>query len=119
MTAPCRPAIEVESYISLAQVEVQHWVLELTTEDKKMITSGGWLSDEIVDTGQKLLKSIYPHIQGLQEVALGMVLSYSIAKSEFIQIMNTSWRTPLGKGFKLMKRYMSMTVHQVGQLVLY
>ena len=54
----------------------------LTTEDKKMITSGGWLSDEIVDAGQKLLKSMYPHIQGLQEVALGMVLSYSIAKSE-------------------------------------
>ena len=52
-----------------------------------MITSGGWLSDQIVDAGQKLLKSTYP--QGLQEVALGMVLSYSNAKSEFIQIMNT------------------------------
>ena len=89
MTVPCRPAIEVESYVPLAQNEVQHWVPGLTTEDKKMIKSGGWLSDEIVDAGQKLLKSMYPHIQGLQEVALGMVLSYSIAKSEFIQIMNT------------------------------
>ena len=29
---------------------------------------------------------MYPHIQGLQEVALGMVLSYSIAQSKFIQI---------------------------------
>eukprot|EP00731_Ephydatia_muelleri_P011426 Em0006g320a len=48
--------------------EVQHWVPGLTTEDKKMITSGGWLSDQIVDAGQKLLKSTYP--QGLQEVAL-------------------------------------------------
>ena len=75
--------------VPLAQDEVQHWVPGLTTEDKKMITSGGWLSDEIVDAGQKLLKSTYPHIQGLQEVELGMVLSYSIAKSEFIQIMNT------------------------------
>ena len=89
MTVPCQPAVEVESYVPLAQDEVQHWVPGLTTEDKKMITSGGWLSDEIVDAGQKLLKSMYPHIQGLQEVALGMVLSYSIAKSEFIQIMNT------------------------------
>ena len=89
MTVPCLPAVEVESYVPLAQDEVQHWVPGLTTEDKKMITSGGWLSDEIVDAGQKLLKSMYPHIQGLQEVALGMVLSYSIAKSEFIQIMNT------------------------------
>ena len=44
-----------------------------------MITSGMWLSDEIVeDAGQKVLKSMYPHIQGLQEVALGMVMSYSI-----------------------------------------
>eukprot|EP00731_Ephydatia_muelleri_P003172 Em0001g3172a len=89
MTVPCQPAVEVESYVPLAQDEVQHWVPGLTTEDKKMITSGGWLSDDIVDAGQKLLKSMYPHIQGLQEVALGMVLSYSIAKSEFIQIMNT------------------------------
>ena len=32
---------------------------------------------------------MYPHLQGLQEVALGLVLSYSIAQSEFIQIMNT------------------------------
>ena len=54
-----------------------------------MITSGGWLSDEIVYAGQKLQKSMYLHIQGLQEVALGMVLSYGIAKSELIQIMNT------------------------------
>ena len=49
VTVPCQPAIEVESYIPLAQYEVQHWVPGLTTEDKKMITSGGWLSDEIVD----------------------------------------------------------------------
>ena len=90
ITVPSLPAIEVESYVwTLAQDEVQHWVTGLTTEDKKMITSGGWLSDQIVDAGQKLLKSMYPHIQGLQEVALGMVLSYSIAKSEFIQIMKT------------------------------
>ena len=54
-----------------------------------MITSGGWLSDQIVDSGQKLLKSMYLHIQRLQEVALGMVLSYSVAQSELIQIMNT------------------------------
>ncbi|KAL5506623.1 hypothetical protein EMCRGX_G008309 [Ephydatia muelleri] len=71
MTAvPCRPAIKVESYVPLAQDEVQHWVPGLTTEDKKMITSGMWLSDQIVDAGQKLLKSTYPHIQGLQEAAL-------------------------------------------------
>ena len=37
---------------------------------------------------QKLLKPTYPNTRGLQEVALGMVLLYSIAKSEFIQIMN-------------------------------
>ena len=89
MAVPCRSAIEVESYVPLAQDEVQHWVPGLTTEDKKTITSGGQLSDQIVDAGQKQLKSMYPHIQGLQEVALGMVLSYSIAQSEFIQIMNT------------------------------
>ena len=68
MTVPCRPAIEVESYVPLAQDEVQHWVPGLTTEDKKMVTSGGWLSDEIVDAGQKLLKSTYPHILGFKRL---------------------------------------------------
>ena len=33
MTVPCRPAIDVESYIPLAQDEVQHWIPGLTTED--------------------------------------------------------------------------------------
>ena len=41
MTVPCQPAVEVERYVPLAQDEVQHWVPGLTTEDKKMITSGG------------------------------------------------------------------------------
>ena len=79
--------------------ENQHWVSGLTTEDKKMITKGGWLSDQFVDVDQKLLKSMYPHIQGIQEVALGRVLSYSIAQSEFIQIMNTGKHIPLGNSF--------------------
>ena len=65
ISVPCRPAIKVESYIPLAQDEVQHWVPGLTTEDKKMITSGRWLNDQIVDAGQKLLKSTYPNKQGL------------------------------------------------------
>eukprot|EP00731_Ephydatia_muelleri_P004908 Em0002g1084a len=69
MTVPCRPAIEDESYVLLAQDADQYWVPGLTTEDKKMITSGGWLSDEIVDAGQKLLKSTYPN--RLQEAATG------------------------------------------------
>ena len=50
---------------------------------------GAWLSEQIIDAGQNILKSMYLHIQGLQEVALSMALSYSIAKSEFIQIINT------------------------------
>ena len=118
MTVSCRPAIEVESYVPLGQDEVQHWVSGLTIEDKKMSTSGGWLSDQIVDAGQKLLKSMYSHIQGLQEVALGMVLSYCMSQSEFIQIMNTRkhhWVTVSNIGCN----DMSMTVHQLVQLVLY
>ena len=37
--------------------------------------------------------SEYPHIQGLQEVALGMVLSYSIAKSEIMYTGKHHWVT--------------------------
>ena len=88
-----------------------------------MITSSGWLSDQIVDAGQKLLKSMYPHIQGLQEVALGMVLSYSIAQSKFIQIINNvkhHWVTVSNIGCNDEEIYLHcMTVHQVVQLVLH
>ena len=37
-----------------AQDEVQHWVPGLTSEDKRMITNSGWLSDYI---GEKLLNA--------------------------------------------------------------
>ena len=53
----------------------------LTAEDKKLITSGGWQSDEILDAGHKLLKSMHTHIQGLQEL-FAIAFATSLARGE-------------------------------------
>ena len=75
------------------------WIPGLTTEDKKRITSGGWLSDEIVDAGQQLLKSMYPHIyKGFKR--LHWVWSCHIALQKVSSSDYEHWKTPLGNGFK-------------------
>lgn len=42
------------------------WVSTLTTEDEKVLLNGGWLTDSLINAGQKLIKQAYPGIQGLQ-----------------------------------------------------
>ena len=42
------------------------WVLGLTLVEKDSITNGEWLSDRIIDVGQKLLKQKFPHVAGPQ-----------------------------------------------------
>ncbi len=42
------------------------WVSTLTTKDEKVLLNGGWLTDSLIDAGQKLIKQAYPSIQGLQ-----------------------------------------------------
>uniref|UniRef100_A0A1X7U401 Uncharacterized protein n=1 Tax=Amphimedon queenslandica TaxID=400682 RepID=A0A1X7U401_AMPQE len=56
------------------------WIpdLSLTVYDKDIITKGAWLTDSIINAGMKLMKEAYPHIEGLQETALGETLTFNI-----------------------------------------
>ena len=53
------------------------------------LAKNGWLTDNIIDEAQSLLKRQYPHLNGLQSVLLGLTLSYAIQTEEFIQVLHT------------------------------
>ena len=49
----------------------------------------GWLNDELINAGQRLIKRQFPHVNGLQDVAIGNTLCFDIQTEEFIQVLHT------------------------------
>lgn len=50
----------------------------------------GWTTDTIVNASQMLLKSQFPLLNGLQDTALGYVMSFEIQQGEFLQILHSA-----------------------------
>ena len=74
------------------------WIpnLKLTMYEKQILLDPvGWMSDKIIDAAQVLLKQQFPHIQSLQDVVLGLTMSFHIQTGEFLQIIhcNNHWFT--------------------------
>ena len=57
--------------------------LKLSVEDYKVVKNGDWLTDNVINSAQDLLKKSHPNIGGLQEITKGEVLSYDIDTGEF------------------------------------
>ena len=55
------------------------------------LANNGWLTDNVIDEGQSLLKRQYPHLNGLQRVVLGLTLSFAVQTEGFIQIPHTGY----------------------------
>ena len=51
----------------------------------------GWINDDIINAAQKLLAQQFPYISGLQNVAIGLTMSFSIQTGEFLQIIDTTY----------------------------
>ena len=65
------------------------WIYGLTMKDREILVNGEWLTDDLIDATQSLIKRQFPHVCGLQNVALGRVLSFNInSDREFIQILH-------------------------------
>ena len=60
----------------------------LTEKDRSTLTQNGWLTDNIINAAQGLLKRQFPHINGLQEVGLCRTLFFAIQTEEFIQVLH-------------------------------
>ena len=81
-------AITVEDDLPAEESKPKPWVNGLTEKDPSTLTQGGWLTDNIVNAAQGLLKRQFPHINGLQEVGLGRTLFFVIQTEEFIQVLH-------------------------------
>ena len=82
-------AITVEDCnLSSEECEAQR-VNALTKDDLAILAKNGWLTDNIINAAQALLKQQYPHINGLQNVVLGFTLGYIGQTEEFVQILHT------------------------------
>ncbi|EDO48872.1 predicted protein [Nematostella vectensis] len=49
----------------------------------------GWLTSDIIQYAQVLIKEVNPAIEGLQRPTLGRVRNFDVVSSEFIQILHT------------------------------
>ena len=61
----------------------------MNSEDEQILLGGEWLNDKIMNACQELIKSNYPQVLGLQDVACGRTLSYEVQTGEFVQIIHT------------------------------
>ena len=68
----------------------QSWIPELglsKPDRETLLNPAGWLTDSIVDAAQMLLKNTSP-VPGLEFVACGLTMSFTIQHGDFIQILN-------------------------------
>ena len=86
-----KEAFDVDTYVSKQTTTVQYWIPEpnLTVQDRNILLNPlGWLTDNIVNAAQNLLKSTCPAVPGLQDVTKGITLSHDVEGGRFVQILN-------------------------------
>ena len=73
------------------QPDPEFWVtdLGLILQDREVLLSGKWLTDNLIDAGQQMLKQQFGNvIQGLQPVNLAQTLAMDVQSCESVQILN-------------------------------
>ncbi len=82
--------ILVESYKPKQKyVPPKHWIagLKLTVLDRDVILSPtGMLNDSLINAAQKLLKIQFPSVSGLQDVELGLCMSFKYESGELFKL---------------------------------
>lgn len=73
----------MDSHNLSSQEHEKHWVGGLTKSDQAVLING-WLTDKIINEVQSLLKKKCPYVNGLQDVTLGLTLSFVIQTEEFV-----------------------------------
>ena len=61
---------------------------KLSMDDYHSLKNGDWLTDNLINVAQTILKKSHPHVGGLQTTTKGEVLSFDIESGEFVQILN-------------------------------
>ncbi len=71
--------------------KILYWIpeLRLTVYDREVLLNPlGWLTDNLINAAQQLLKRAFPAVPGLQDVIKGIVFSYEVESGEFVQVVN-------------------------------
>ncbi len=89
------PAIDADSRDNNDAPPLQPWVqselFTLYDTDKAIIESGKWLTDDIIDAGQKILAAQFKEKYGnagFQSVVLGHTFSFKVESEDFVQILH-------------------------------
>ncbi len=85
-----KDVIDVDTCTSKS-TEILYWIPELclTVYDREVLLNPlGWLTDNLINAAQELIKRAFPAVPGLQDVIKGVVFSYDVESGEFIQVVN-------------------------------
>ena len=95
-----RTPIDIEDYAPAPLMKPQKkWLSDfglLESDRNTLLDPVGWITDSIINAAQKLLKRQFSSLNGLQDVALGYVMSFAVQMGEFVQILhslNNHWLT--------------------------
>ena len=88
-----RKSVNVEKHISRNRAaKPKVWIENLglnETDKESLLNPTGWLTDSVVNAAQRLLSKKFPHLYGLQDVALGLVMNFCVHNGEFLQILHS------------------------------
>ena len=81
MTWSSTECIDLTSTVNAGK-PIAYWLkdLQLYEADKQSLNHGKWLTDNIMDAAQALLRKAYPYIGGLESVSLGQTLAFTIQR---------------------------------------
>ena len=68
------------------------WIANLgmnESDKESLLHPTGWLTDNIMNAAQELLRMQFPDLLGLQSVILGQTMSFKIQAGEFLQILHS------------------------------
>ncbi len=84
--------------------KVNKWIPELglyESDRNVLLSSTEWITDAIVNAAQHLMREVNPVLPGLQDVALGLTMSFEIQRGKSVQILHTGhghWNTIAATG---------------------
>ena len=83
--------IDVDDYqVSMQPQHPKLWLQVLGLDNgggKTSQSPTGWLNDNVINAAQQLLHKANPAMPGLQDVALGLTLSFQVEPQEFVQVL--------------------------------
>ena len=98
------------------------WIesLHLLMSDYNALLNGSWVTDNIVNAEQIIMKYTFPRICGLQNILLDMNLQFDVQSTEFVQILHIDgnhWITILTIGCKVCESLSASTEEQISCLL--